>query len=128
MMAYQRTHGFRFSLLDGLVLLIATGLGAWGMAQGKMAAFFIIYVILHFFLFCNVFRVRRKPELIWAVTFLINCAIWIAFGDLNIVWICTTQLFITLGVILHGVKDKSYHGIFAKRWNTHLESYLKGET
>jgi hypothetical protein len=35
-------------------------------------AFAVAFVMGHFFLFCNVFRIRRKYELIWAVLFAVD--------------------------------------------------------
>ena len=34
----------------------------------------IAFVVGHFFLFCNVFRIERKPELIWAAVFTVLTA------------------------------------------------------
>ncbi|MBF0157065.1 MAG: hypothetical protein HQL57_07780 [Magnetococcales bacterium] len=62
--------GFRLNLMDTLVLLVgvasswyAAGLEWWmGAAIG--------WVVVHFFLFCNVLRLARRLELIWAGLYL----------------------------------------------------------
>jgi hypothetical protein len=49
-------------------------------------------VVAHFFLFCNVFKVPRKLELLWAAVFLINTGVWLAAGrfDWRPVLLCQT--------------------------------------
>src|SRR5665213_3128330 len=61
--------GFRISLLDIGVLVcgIIGSILAWQIVW--WIGFAILFVIIHFFLFCNVFRISRPPELVWAVVF-----------------------------------------------------------
>ena len=69
MPAQRFTPGFRISLFDVLVL-IAGMIGAFIVGvQVWWAGMVIGFVVGHFFLFCNVFRIGRKPELIWAAVF-----------------------------------------------------------
>ena len=60
------THGVRFAPLDAVVLLVGALL-TWALwrAVGHFALL-VPVTVLHFFLFCNVFRVRRGAELLWA--------------------------------------------------------------
>jgi len=55
-----RTWGLRFSILDGVVLVLAAvvTVGTWSTTVGWSGM--VLFVVLHFFLFCNVFRIRRK--------------------------------------------------------------------
>lgn len=112
--------GFRLSFFDivilaaGLVGSIILGSQIWwaGMVVGL--------VVFHFFLFCNVFRVSRSPELIWGATFiaLAGLTILIEFPG----WITTTVLSIAMSsfLIWRETKKKDYHGIYWKRWNPSL--------
>ena len=121
-----RTWGLRFSLLDGIVLLGAF-LGA--ILAFEMTAGFstlLLFVVLHFFLFCNVFRIRRKPELIWAGTFILNCAFWIATGHVSVFPIAVCQLLVTVVLIVLELRLPCYHGIFARHLNPRLDDYLAG--
>ena len=72
-------------------------------------------VLVHFFLFCNVFRVRRKLELLWAVLFVVNVAVWTAVGDLDCWWVLAIQLPVTVAVIMTEIRSEQYHGVFCRR-------------
>jgi len=122
-----RTCGLRLSALDVVVLIasVILGVGLYKITFGYSV--FILFVVLHFFLFCNVFRIRRMPELIWAGTFLANCAIWVVFNRLNIIGICVSQIVVTIGVIANELRLPSYHGIFSRKINPRIEEYLQGE-
>lgn len=92
-------------------------------------AWILICVVGHFFFFCNVFRVRRSYELIWAVAFLVNVAFWMVW-QLSLEWLppLLTQLPITMLVIGMEIRSPQYHGIFAERWNPRLGEYLAYRT
>ncbi len=61
--------GFRLSLLNIAILLVG-GIGALGAFTTEAAIWFAIaFVVGHFFLFCNVIRMARPSELIWATVF-----------------------------------------------------------
>jgi hypothetical protein len=69
MMTATFAPGFRLSVLDAVVL-VAAGVGsvllsllAWWLG------FVVAFVVGHFFVFCNVFRIARKLELTWAGIF-----------------------------------------------------------
>lgn len=105
----------RFSFTDFVVLVVAT-LGAWQLFKfGHPLWWIVVAVVGHFFLFCNVFRVRRTFELWWAVVFVVNVSACFALG--NIDWWPTMgfQLPVTIIVICLELRSGSYHGIGA-RW------------
>jgi len=56
-------------------------------------------VVAHFFLFCNVFKVPRKLELLWALVFLINTGAWLAAGRFDWPPVVLTQTPFTLAAI-----------------------------
>lgn len=115
--------GFRLSLFDVLILcagLIGTVvLGAQIWWAGMMVGF----VVLHFFFFCNVFRISRAPELIWASAFiaLAGATILTEFPG----WIATVTiaLFLSSFLIWRETKREDYHGICWERWNPMLEDW-----
>ena len=80
----------------------------------------------HFFLFCNVFRVIRRRELIWAALFILNVGFWLLLDRLDWFTVLACQLPVSAGVIAWEVKATRYHGIFADRLNNHLQDYLEG--
>ena len=103
-------RGFRCSLRDGAVLLLA-GLGTWAGRQPLGGLVLLIpFVVLHFFLFCNVFRVGTRRELVWTALFLAN------FGILTTLekpfwWSMGGQLAVTVVLIGQTIADSGYHGL-----------------
>lgn len=102
--------GFRLSALDVAVLVAAT-IGAvllwkmtwwWGFVLG--------FVVAHFFLFCNVIRMARPLELIWALIFLVLAGATIINGSPG--WTITTiaSLFVTVIAVAIEMRKPSYHG------------------
>ena len=104
--------GFRMSVSDLLVLVVAgvaTGLALpW---LGVMAWLFVI-VAGHFFLFCNVFRIQRMFELIWAGLFVLNASIWYVVDALDWWWILVVQSPVTILFIAISFSKQDYHGVF----------------
>ena len=129
----QRTAGFRFSKVDAVAIVIAIGLAIVGFKSlGSLAAFPLI-VLGHFFLFCNIFRIRRNYELTWAAVFIFNVAIWFVLypGDLTLggrllgALVCQTPL--TVFLIGLEMRSSNYHGVFSRQINSRLDQYLAGE-
>lgn len=111
----RRTWGFRFSIVDAAVLLV-TAIGTPWLVPA--------FVVLHFFLFCNVFRIRRAPELIWGLCFVLLAGLLAVAGrfDPSILMIC--QLPLTVILIAKDIRHPNYHGVFADRLNPRLDEYL----
>ena len=122
-----RTWGFRFSVTDGAAVAICAvaTMALWRPTEGM--AFLFPFVLGHFFLFCNIFRVRRKPELIWAAVFLVNSGAWWLGGNFSWLGVMAIQLPLTAALIVLEMRQPWYRGIFAQRINReHLEQYLGG--
>lgn len=79
----------------------------------------------HFFLFCNVFRIHRTKELIWAGCFLANVIAWALADQLWWPGIIAVQSPLTIAVIVWESYGPWYHGIFARRINRRLDAYLE---
>jgi hypothetical protein len=121
-----RTWGFRFSLTDALAILafiIAAG-ALW--RSGNLLWWMLVIAASHFFLFCNVFRIVRSRELLWAGLFIVNVGAW-AWLDL-LTWprVLLCQIPITVGLIFADMRSPGYHGVFAGRINPRLNDYLEG--
>jgi len=110
------------ALAIGVVLGAAAGLFHWG----QPLWWILLLVAGHFFLFCNVFRITRRWELIWAGIFLLNVGIWTWLDRLNWLAVLLSQLPVTVVFILIETRSPHYHGIRARRWNPHLETFLHG--
>ena len=115
--------GFRLSVIDVIVLL-AGGLLAWRLWElAWWAGLVVVFVVGHFFLFCNVFRLARVPELIWAGTFVLLCSATILAGFPS--WPLTLALSLALTVVLIGreMRKPSYHGICWQGVNPRLRQW-----
>lgn len=115
--------GFRFSALDGALLIVggaAAGIVGWFV---PWLGFGIGFVLLHFFLFCNVFRVGRMLELIWAGWFLTLASITVltAWPD----WIMVAILSGVATAVVIGIEmsKPSYHGVAWRRINPGLAEW-----
>jgi hypothetical protein len=119
-----RRHGFRISTLD-LLILIVGGLGIGWLWRNENPLWWMTAIALgHFFLFCNVFLVWRRWELLWAAAFIANVMIHVALGSLPAWSVLLWQMPMTVLVIILQVRSPWYHGILAQRLNPRLNDYL----
>ncbi len=109
-MSEEATAGARFSTTDGIVIAIGALL-TWSLRELPSSIAWLPAVALgHFFLFCNVFRVRRSLELAWAGVFVANFAAWswIGFSWLAVLAVQTPVTVLAIGVEM---RSPRYHGI-----------------
>lgn len=107
--------GFRTSTRDACVLC-AGAVGSGLLVQSNVSAAIVIgFAVAQFFLFCNVFRISRALELIWAGVFVVLAGATIVLGWPG--WWVTAGIStgVTLVVILIEMRKPSYHGI-GWRW------------
>lgn len=112
------------SWLDAAVLLLGLVL-SWWLTHISFPLWWIVPAALfHFFLFCNVFLVWQRLELLWAAVFVINVATHVMFDEFNpwpsLLW----QAPVTFAVIAWQMRSPWYHGIFARQINARLADYL----
>ena len=103
--------GFRFWRQDAAVIAIGAVATAWLWGQVGSVSLLVLGVLFHFFLFCNVFRVGTRFELIWAVSFVLNAGAWQIADELSWQRLLGSQLAITVLVIGAEWRSPSYHGI-----------------
>jgi hypothetical protein len=115
--------GFRISGSDLLILLLGcagtfvAGIHAWWMGLS------IAVVTAHFFLFCNVFRISRRPELIWAGTFILLSTCTILTGLPGWVATIAVSLLVAAVLIAREMKTPGYHGVGWGRINPDLRKW-----
>lgn len=115
--------GFRLSVVDILVLVVgaACSLLLDGMENPLGQA--VLFTVAHFFLFCNVLRMRRSFELIWAALFLLLASLSISCDVPT--WSVTVLIILaaTLVLTVLQVRQPSYHGIFWQQLNPGLPQW-----
>lgn len=119
--------GFRLSWMDVTILAIgAAGAVAVGTVDGWIGLA-IAFVVGHFFLFCNVLRMSRPPELIWAVAFALlalGAAVTEAISW-PMVFVVSTGLTVVLAV--NEMRRPCYHGVGWQRVNPRLPGWWEAE-
>ena len=121
----QFKPGFRLSKLDIGVLILGC-LGAYYYAKSNLLiSFILVFVVGHFFLFCNVVRMSRVPELIWAVSFLSMTICSVVFQLFTPETVFSLSLLITSILIYFELRKPSYHGLFWKKFNPDLPEWFK---
>ena len=119
--------GFRLSVLD-VVVLLAGAWGTWFLGREIWWAGAIVgFVVGHFFLFCNIIRLARNAELIWAAVFVVLCGSTITTEVPG--WIASfgISLALTMALIAREVKQPHYHGIFWQRVNPNLPAWWEAQ-
>jgi hypothetical protein len=120
--------GFRLSGLDVLIL-VAGGAGAVAYAfVDRWMGMAVGFVVAHFFLFCNILRITRRAELIWAATFVLFAAA--AMGEVLLSWPLAFALSagVTLIAALVELRRPSYHGVGWRTLNSKLPEWWRAQT
>ena len=121
-----RTWGFRLSFMDVLVVGLFLGVAAVLWRHNSPLWWILVMAVAHFFLFCNVFRIVRRLELVWAGIFILNIGTWDFFNHLTWLLVLLCQLPVTIVLLIAEICSPRYHGVFANRLNPRLNEYLTG--
>jgi hypothetical protein len=116
-----RRRGFRCSPVDLAALALCAAGTIWLREPLGEMVWLAPVTLGHFFLFCNVFRIRRSYELIWAAVFILNVAGWSIGGEYSWGHVLAVQSPLTLLLISLEWRSPRYHGIFcdARRAGSH---------
>lgn len=119
-----RKHGFRMSAFDGVILTLGVTFTVWLRSELLPLWWIVPMALGHFFLFCNVFLVWRRLELIWAAVMVILIIGHLAFGHTDWLSPVMMQTPVTLSILWLQLRSPWYHGIFAKQINPRLDDFL----
>lgn len=117
--------GFRLSCFDILVLIFGTGWSILLYGLENPLGMAVFFTVAHFFLFCNVLRMRRLYELIWAALFLILASLSIAVNAPIWPGPIMIMLAVTAVLAILQMREPSYHGIFWRHINPNLPRWWK---
>lgn len=116
--------GFRLSSLDILVIIVGSVAALSLYFIMPIACFIILFVLSHFFLFCNIIRMSRLPELIWSSVFLLLAGSTVLVEQPG--WLITyiASFLVTIILVMIEIKKASYHGIYWKKFNPSLPQWF----
>jgi len=119
----QFAPGFRFSALDVAILLVGGAAAVTVASTDRWTGLAIAFVVGHFFLFCNVLRMSRAPELVWAAVF--TCLAVAATVSGAIAWptVFASSTALTLVLATIEVRRPSYHGVGWEHLNPRLPEW-----
>lgn len=122
--------GFRFSMIDGLVIVVGAIAAAVLWSRMWWIGFIIAFVTGHFFLFCNVFRIARPLELTWAGIFVVLTCCTVLVGMPGWLGTIVMSLIFAAALIHVEMRKPSYHGVLWQWVNPKLSEWWeenKGE-
>jgi hypothetical protein len=120
--------GLRLSTIDVIVLLVGGLISASIAALAPWFGIALAFVIGHFFLFCNVFRMARSRELVWAVVFVVLSASTAFIGLPHWPVTLTISFVATVLLVVVEMRQPSYHGAFWRRINPDLPQWWAQKT
>ena len=85
-----------------------------------------LFVLAQFFLFCNVLRMSRPLELIWAVLFVFLAGSTFYFGYPLWHYTLAAMLVVTLILAIVQILQPSYHGVLWQKINPNLKQWWSG--
>ena len=106
----SKAPGFRFSGTDAIAILVGIGATALLWRPAGQLALLPLVVLGHFFLFCNIFRIRRAGELTWAGCFIVNVGAWVMAGHFTWGRVLLAQIPLTLLLVVSELFSPRYHG------------------
>ena len=115
--------GFRLSEMDVGIILLGVCISVLLARLDERLGMVTLFVLAHFFLFCNVLRMSRPLELIWAGLFMLlaGSTFYYAFPPWNTTLVA--MLGVTLILALVQVRLPSYHGVLWQKLNPNLEQW-----
>ena len=117
--------GFRLSITDCFVLAIAVAGSMYFYDIAKALSYIIGMVVVHFFLFCNVVRMSRVPELIWASSFTVLCIAALHLEAAPLWAVFVVSLLLTTILVGLELRKPSYHGVAWRKLNPELKSWFE---
>ena len=119
--------GFRLSVVDVIVLVLGA---AGAMAASRVDPWLglaLAFPVAHFFLFCNVVRMSRPYELVWAATYVLLAGAQLLLGMPPWPLVFGVCLAVTCLVVALQMRQPSYHGVLWQRVNPALPQWWEAQ-
>lgn len=118
--------GFRLSRFDIAILSLGSTAAVVLAFVNLWVGSVVLFVVLHFFLFCNVVRMSRVLELVWAAVFIAGSA-WAIYSGSHryIPFVVSAVLTPCLAII--EMRKPSYHGVGWRTVNPKLQEWWDRE-
>lgn len=120
--------GFRLSKLDVLILVVSAVAAFFLRDVSSQFSTVIVFVVLHFFYFCNITRMSRVPELIWAACFVLLVGFGLHNDMLSLTSAFLICLLLTCLLTILEIRKPSYHGVFWSKLNPNLEQWFRSSS
>jgi hypothetical protein len=117
--------GFRISSIDIVVLLVGGAASAHAASVNLWFGVAIAFVLLHFFLFCNVLRLSRALEPIWAGVFAGLAVATLSFSSLSWPVVFAISAMVTVVLAIVEARRPSYHGVGWQKLNPRLPEWWR---
>ena len=115
--------GFRLSEMDVGFLMLGVCVAVLLARLDERLGLASLFVLAHFFLFCNVLRMSRPLELIWAALFVLLAGSTFYFHLPPWNYTVAVMLVVTLILAFVQILQPSYHGVFWRKINPNLEQW-----
>lgn len=120
--------GFRFAPSDAVVLLagaVGTTL-AWRVDPWLGIA--VLLPVVMFFVFCNVVRMVRRLELVWAATYVAGCLARQGLGWPSWPWLVVGSVVLAAALVVMQLRRADYHGVGWRACNPQLPAWWAART
>lgn len=117
--------GFRISRTDSAVLVVGVLSAACCWRISVLASLLLLFVLANFFAFCNIIRMSRPSELIWAVGFLLLSSSALRTGRPSWLVVVAVASAATIGLAWLEMRKPSYHGVCWQRLNPELPTWFQ---
>jgi hypothetical protein len=115
--------GFRLSEMDVGFIIMSISASVLLARFDERLGVALLFVLAHFFLFCNVLRMNRPLELLWSLLFVLLAGSTFYLGIPPWNYTLASMLVVTLILALVQIMLPSYHGVFWRKINPNLKQW-----
>ena len=120
--------GFRFAATDAVVLLVGAGAAAMAWRIEPALGIAVLLPVAMFFVFCNVVRMVRRLELVWAGAYVAGGLLRQGLGWPSWPWLVGGSVVLAAGLVVLQLRRPDYHGVGWRRCNPQLPAWWAART